>query len=268
MTSRSVPRDPTGALPLVVPRSAVHERLDENAARRLLLEGLEDGNVGLEHELERLAKELCGTMVQSVREAVDVVAHALGTGRLVAITLPSTPRLLDAARVTDLREVGGWEVVDPLRPAGPPEPPPRPAATTWIWFVVVDERGVPAQGRFRLALDGTAEDGELDERAHRRTELREGADGWLAVLDLRWDDGSSRPPMPSRGDDPKPGASVVSLELVDERGDPMHARFALTSADGESLATGELGPRWQRALTGEGPVLLELLELRPEASRP
>lgn len=247
---------------MVVARTDVKEHLSEEAARRLVEEGVRDGGIGFEQELERMAEALVGGMLARRSEAVEIVARALVEGRLVAVALREPLRTLAGVEVTDLRALGGREVVEPLRPREPLDRP-LPPAHTWLSFEVVDDRGVPAHGRYRIALDARVEEGELDERRHRFGELHEAVQARVLVEDLRWDDAAPRPAAPFDVDEPRPGAErVLSIELVDERDQPLRGRLTLTEGD-ERLAEGELVHRFRRALPEGGPVTLALFDLRP-----
>jgi hypothetical protein len=68
------------------------------------------------------------------------------------------------------------------------------------------------------------------------------------------------PDVPSPADPHSSLERLFSLELVDERGEPLRGRFIL-SEDGRRLAEGMLTHRWSRALPDGDPVTLELTEL-------
>jgi len=249
---------------LVLPRSHVVHHPSDLAIRRLLQDALREGGIATATALERLAEDLVGRSVDGVREAAQIVAQALVEGRLVAITLPQPERMLAEVEVTDLRTLGGWDVDEPLRPPLTPHAPEPPEPLTWVCFEVVDERGVPADGRYRISLDARTESGELARRRHRFDHLRKTVQVDLTVTDLRWDDTASRPDAPWHDDDPsRPHDGLFSLEIVDDRGQPLHARFSLTEGD-RPLAQGAIAHRWRRALPSGEPVTLELTELRPQ----
>jgi hypothetical protein len=249
---------------VVVPRTQVLQRLSGLAARRLLDDALREGGVAIATELERVAEQLVGRPLGGMREATAILVRALVEGRLVAVALPRPVRTLAEVEATDLRTLGGWEVEEPLRdPTDPSEPPPL-VPTTWVSFEVVDERGVPADGRYRIELDARLEHGELVQRRHRFDGLPEAVRVDLTVEDLRWDDASPRPDAPSRDDDPRSaGDGLFSIELVDDRGEPMRGCFTLAESD-RRLAEGVISHRWRRALPDGEPVMLELTELRAQ----
>jgi hypothetical protein len=155
-------------------------------------------------------------------------------------------------------------VEDPLRPGVMPREPKPEAATTWVSFEVVDERGVPADGRYRIALAAREEAGELARRGHRFDALPETVQVELAVEHLRWDDIVPIPAAPQRGDDPSSVSDgLFSVELVDEHGEPLCGRFTLAEGD-RRVAEGVITHRFRRSLPQGGPVTLELTELRPQ----
>jgi hypothetical protein len=252
-----------GSRYVVVPRSQVEQRPSELDARRLVEDALREGGVGTAAGLERLAEGLVGRAVESTREAAGIVVRGLVEGRLVAVAWPSSTRALAAVEVTDLRTLGGWEVEEPLRSRVTPRDPTPVEPTTWVSFEVVDERGVAADGSFRVALDGRVEEGALEQKRHRFDGLRPAGPVQLVVEDIRWD-ATTHPHAPWHEDDPRPGGDgLFSVDLVDERGEPLRGRFSLTEGN-RLLAEGVLAHRWRRALPEGEPVMLELSELRPQ----
>jgi hypothetical protein len=254
-----------GARCIVVPRAWLDTRPSELAARWLVEDALREGGIATAAALERLAESLVGRTVESTREAAQIVIRGLVEARLVAVQWPTEERTLAGVEVTDLRTLGNWEVDEPGRPGGPPAPPPPVPveSTTWVSFEVVDERGEAADGRYRIGLDAHAEEGEIARRGHRFDGLREAVRVQLLVEDLRWDP-TAQPNAPWRGDDPRPSDDgLFSVELVDERGEPLRARFTLSEGE-RRLAEGTLDHRWRRALPGGEPVTLTLSELRPQ----
>lgn len=248
---------------VVVPRSQVEQRPSDLAARWLVEDALREGGVATAAALERLAEELVGRAVEGVREAAEIVVRGLIEGRLVTVAWPRVERALAEVDAVDLRTLGGWEVEEPLRNRVPPREPTPVEPTTWVSFEIVDERGVAAEGRYRIALDGRVEEGELERQRHRFDGLRPAGPVQLRVEDIRW---NAATPLdaPWREDDPRPGDDgLFSLELVDERGVPLHGRFLLTEGD-RLLAEGVLAHRWKRALPAGEPVILELTELRAQ----
>jgi hypothetical protein len=249
---------------VIVPRAHIDRRPSELAARRLLDDALREGGPSTAGALERLAEELAGREVRGPREATAILVRALSEGRLVAVALPRPVRPLAEVEPTDLRTLGGWDVDAPLQPRVTPLTPQPVAPTTWVSFEVVDERGASADGRYRITLDARLEHGELAQRRHRFDGLPEAVRVDLTVEDLRWDDASPRPDAPSRDDDPRPaGDGLFSIELVDDRGEPLRGCFTLAEGD-RRLAEGVISHRWRRALPGGEPVMLELTELRAQ----
>lgn len=250
---------------VVVPRSQVAERLTMVAARGLVEDALREGGPSAAAALERLAEALVWRPIAGSREAAQIVAEGLVEGRIVAVTLsPATGPLADA-EVTDLRMLGGWPD-DPLHPPGEPPAPAPTEPTTWISFEVVDERGVPADGRFRLALDGRTEHDALARRRHRFEALLRAGPAELEVQELRWDEPAPGPHVPGPSDAPAEGG-LLSIELVDDRGEPLVAHVRLSEGD-HLLLDGTLAHRLRRALPAGGPVTLELTELRTRGGPP
>jgi len=245
---------------MVVPRSHVDQRPSDLAARRLLEDALREGELSIATELEQLAEELAGRSVRGMHDAVAILVRALVEGRLVAVALPRHVRPLAEVEATDLRALGELDVDAPLRPHVAPPVPRLPVPTTWVSFTVVDDRGALADGSYSIALDARIEQGELARRSHRFDGLPETVQVDLTVEDLRWDDAPPRSDTPSPADPPPALEQLFSIELVDERGEPLRGRFTLTEDD-RQLAEGVLAHRWRRALPDGEPVTLELTDL-------
>lgn len=160
----------------VVRRSDVSERMGEEAAWRLVRRGLEEGGARFQRELVELAEQLGSRMVLGARKAAEVVVDALISGRLVVVSWRDSSRLMsEPSEITDLRSLGGKDVVLPLRPLDGPDPPLQPhdpirhepEPSTTINIEVVHETGGWFAGTgFTVELpDGQKIDAVLDDRS-------------------------------------------------------------------------------------------------------
>lgn len=264
-----------GARYAIVPARDLIEHLTEGDARAMLERILEEDPTAAASRIRSLAEDLDFGFFGGTREAVAIVARAIALGRIVPVRLRHTPPRLDAPSPVELRELGGDPPASTLRPDRPDhdEPGDAPPAPTWVSFEVVDDANRPAHGRFRLVVDASGEEGDLDARAQRRSDLRHGARVRLKVTDLRWEPAVPRE-VPS-GPPSDPAAitdsreDVLSVELVDERGNPLFADYAALR-DEREIGTGTIAHRLEQSLPAAeaeaGITTLRLVRLRPHES--
>jgi hypothetical protein len=151
----------------------------------------------------------------------------------------------------EIRDIGDIDGPVPAFPGGgdPSDPagPAAPLTTTWISFEVVDDRGDPVEGEFRVALDGAVEEGELDDETRHYDDIREAAEVRLHLEHIRWPFDADEPIEPTvdgpGAEDPAPLApapdTATTFEVVDEAGELWPAHFTLHRGE-DVLAAGEL----------------------------
>jgi hypothetical protein len=198
-----------------------------------------------------LAQDLSGQYRLGRERAPAIVARALARGDLRAVRLSTNPATLGAA-TTEIRDIG--DIDGPVVPAFPgggdpdrPDGPAAPLSTTWISFGVVDERGDPVDGDFRIALDAAVHEGELDDETRLYEDIREAADVRLHLAHILWPFDADEPVEPTvdgpGAEDPAPLApapdTATTFEIVDADGKPWPAHFTLHRGE-DVLAEGDL----------------------------
>ncbi|MEM7155172.1 MAG: hypothetical protein AAF799_20155 [Myxococcota bacterium] len=201
----------------VVSSANLRAGLSRDAAQRLLTEGLQNSGRSFERRVTELAEKLGGS---PSRNPTSVVIEALVSGRLVVVRMEDGLGLMAEPVMTDLQELG--DLGEPLAADIPPPSSEPEPATTWVSFEVVDEKGRPADGEFRLGLDARVISGGLDQQVHRVDGLREAVRVELFVEQLRW-----------THDDPAQAA---------DRPAPSSARQQVAHAPGGRLEPLELDP--------------------------
>lgn len=217
--SRSIRlRTASGREILLVPETAVRD--PDSARHRSLRARLDDDPFG------RLA--LADAREDSwATSSSDVVVIDLGSA-----PTPGRPLLYSRDVIVD------WDSIPMLsdligprtEPVGPSVPVFQDPMDAWLSFEVVDERGVPADGRYACSIDGETNDGPLDRTSHAFRELSTSARGRLRIVDLRW------PAMPFEGPVPEGPSepAVVDPDVPAMRG----TTFEVVDEDGVALAGG------------------------------
>lgn len=234
--------------------------------------------------LERLAADLVPFPPRSLAHALEIIAEALVSGRLVAVRDESEPMFFDEEEIIDLHDLIDPDAHDD--PYHPIDPTPREPDLTWLSFEVVDDQGRLLDGGYVCTIDGKPEEGPLAKEKHAYDELRPAA---RADLDLRFldlspedrlgpvypedlepDGGSERRDevVPENETFPDPAIpvddnAITSFEVVDDEGRPFEGQYELigeTAMAGAAIA-GTLTGRVELPTTT--PLTLSLHGLKP-----
>ena len=242
---------------------------DESRARRLVQHIL-DEDPGAGRRIVALAESLTGEWSMTVADAVATVSRAIARGDLVVLRERTDDDALHPSDIQphDLRDVGDDPVV-PVGPGGGGRDAPAPMTRTWISFEVVDDRGQPMIGEFRVAIDADEDSGRTEDGRRFYDDVRAEADARLRLDLLQWEVGPRDGPgvVPTDGPDVPVSpheAEVTTVEVVDEQGRAWAGAFAIV-VGGEVTESGDVSELAGRELDGEG-LSLSLSELRPGGS--
>jgi hypothetical protein len=221
--SRSIRlRTASGREILLVPETALRD--PDSARHRSLRTRLDDDPFG------RLA--LADAREDSwATSSSDVVVIDLGSA-----PMPGRPMLYSRDVIVD------WDSIPMLsdligprtEPVGPSVPVFQDPMDAWLSFEVVDERGVPADGRYVCSIDGDVNDGPLDRTSHAFRELSTSARGRLRIVDLRWPAWPFEGPTPEGPTPEGPSEPEVDPEIPATRG----TSFEVVDEDGVALVGG------------------------------
>jgi hypothetical protein len=219
--------------------------------------------------LERVAADLVPFAPQSLAHALEIIADALVSGRLVAVRDELDPMLFDEEEIIDLHDLIDPDARDdPYHPIDPTPPEPQ---LTWLSFEVVDDRGERLDGGYVCTIDGTPDEGPLAKQKHAYEDLRPAA---RADLELRWIDLSPTDRLgpvypdgldPDGGSGPQDevapvdGEDITSFEVVDEEGHPFTGQYEVMGA---MTSIGALTGRVELSPT-TSPLMLRLHGLTP-----
>jgi hypothetical protein len=209
----------------------------DEADARALVRRLVEENVSGARQIVDLAEELTGDYHHSLSDAIGTVARALMRGDVVGLRVDAEPEPLGRAarQVRDLRDP--TPDAPHVGPRDTPRDEPAPQVRTWLSFEVVDDRGQPLLGEFRVAIDADEDAGELDDTTRRYDDIRAEADARLRLDLLRWDpttrdEPTVTPDGPIPGGPPvAPDDAVTTFEVVGEDGTPWPGEFSLWRDD-------------------------------------
>jgi outer membrane protein OmpA-like peptidoglycan-associated protein len=267
----TTPKITLGGETYAVLRADTLEAPDEYWARQLV-ERILDEDPGAAGRLVDLAESLTGEWSMNVADAMATVARAIARGDLVVLRDRGEDDKLRSSKTQphDLRDIG-----DDVDPDGPVSPgggrdAPAPMTRTWISFEVVDDRGEPVVGEFRVAIDADEDSGKTEDGKQFYDDVRAEADARLRLDLLRW------PVHDQPSVDPKPPAVLpdtpagTSFRVIDDQSQGVRGRFSATTSTG--TVGGDLGaqPVTLGAPTAAegGTVELSELDLDPRPISP
>lgn len=219
--------------------------------RGRLLDAVRD-NPFLGHALVRFADQelLVDSWDATFDDAIEAIARAIERGVITPVRIASAEAGLRpiVPGATPIR----WDELQLLSDLARPGPTrgvpgtPRHVTPTWVdprdaWmsFDVVDDRGAPADGHFRVVVDGEADEGRLERTTHTFRGLSTSATGRVRIDSLSFTSTSMHLDGPVPGGTPtvpRDGpllARGASFEVVDDEGRPVVGRYVVRTPAGE-----------------------------------